>query len=148
MGGSRGQRGAITSSRARGPLALASHQESLPGASSPTTPFPPTPHLAFSERQTAQQRGLGSGGSWQAVGGHPKGNSFSSGAGRGLLPAPEAILGSQAGCRCGAWSKLLRAEAQPLEVYAGEVHCAGPPTDTRVADAFIFRLACMVRRHS
>lgn len=51
----------------------------------------------FSERQAVQQRALGSDGSWQTVGGHPKGNSFSSGAGRGLLAEPEAILGSHAG---------------------------------------------------
>lgn len=44
-----------------------------------------------------QQRALGSDASWQTVGGHPKGNSFSSGAGRGLLDEPEAILGSHAG---------------------------------------------------
>lgn len=44
-----------------------------------------------------QQRALGSDGSWQTVGGHPKGNSFSSGAGRGLLAEPEAILGLLAG---------------------------------------------------
>lgn len=125
--GSRGQRDAVTCLRARGPLALASHQESLPGASSPTSPSPPTPHLTFSERQTAQQTGPGSGGSWQAVGGHPKGNSFSSGAGRGLLAEPEAIPGSQAGRGCGAWSKLLGAGAQPCEVCAGEVLSAGPP---------------------
>lgn len=60
-------------------------------------PPPPTPHLTVSERQVVQQRALGSDGSWQTVGGHPKGNSFSSGAGRGLLAEPEAILGSHAG---------------------------------------------------
>ena len=76
------------------PLTLSSCQGSLPAH----PPFaPPTPHLTFSERQAAQQRALGSGGSGQAVGGHPKGNSFSSGAGRGLLVEPEAIPGSQAG---------------------------------------------------
>lgn len=79
-------------------LAKASYQGSLPAPSFAPPPFaPPTPHLTFSERQAVQQRALGSDGSWQTVGGHPKGNSFSSGAGRGLLAEPEAILGFHAG---------------------------------------------------
>lgn len=86
------QRDEVTCPRSQVPLTLVSHHRSLPG-----TFFPLTPHLKFSERQAEQQRALGSGGSWQAVGGHPKGNSFSSGAGRGPLAEPEAILGSQPG---------------------------------------------------
>lgn len=39
-----------------------------------------------------QQRALGSEGSWEAAGGQPNGNSFSSGAGRGSLAELEAIL--------------------------------------------------------
>lgn len=86
------QRDEVTGPKPQVPLTLVSHHRSLPG-----TFFPLTPHLKFSERQVMQQRALGSGGSWQAVGGHPKGNSFSSGAGRVPLAEPEAILGSQPG---------------------------------------------------
>lgn len=89
------QGGEVTCRKPPVPLTLASHQGPLPDTFSTPSPAPPRPHLTFPERQAAQQGALGSGGSWQAVGGHPKGNSFSSGAGRGLLAGPEAILGSQ-----------------------------------------------------
>lgn len=59
--GSRGQRDAVTCLRARGPLALASHQESLPGASSPTSPLlrPLTSLSQRDRRRSRQGRALG-----------------------------------------------------------------------------------------
>lgn len=62
-----------------------------------------------------QQRALGSGRSWQTEGGHPKGNSFSSGAGWGLLAELEAIPGSKVGQRSG-----------PAECAGREEVCSSP----------------------
>lgn len=145
--GSRGQRDATTS-LSRGPLVLASHQESLPPRLLPNHPFSsdPSPRV-LRETDRAQQRGLGSGGSWQAVGGHPRelvlirpGRAAARARGHPGVPGGGS-------CGCGAWSKLLRAEAPRSLCW--KCTLLGPYTEySERLMPLIFRLACMVRRHS
>lgn len=96
-------------------------------AAPPQPPLSSDPHLALRDRRRSREA-WALGGSWQAVGA-PKRNLFSSGAGRGCCPSQRPSWGPRR-LRVRAWVQALRAEAQPLEVCAGEVHSAGPPTDT------------------
>lgn len=121
--GSRGQRDATTSLRARGPPSLAPSGV-LPAASSPTTLFL-HPHPRLRETDGAERPGL-----WGVLagGGAPKrGTRSHQGPGGGCCPSQRPSWGPRRAGGCGAWSKLLRAEAQPLEVCVEKCTLLGHP---------------------